>query len=174
MITKKLHPTRQSLLDLLAKHHDDPLTIREMQEELNISSTSVVMYHLAQLEKNGYLKRDPYNPRSYQVLKDSPEKRITYLNLYGLAQCGPRGNFLEDSPIDKIGISSRVLSFAASDAFLVKAKGDSMTPKINEGDLVITQKADDVASGTVAVCVNDGEALIKKVQKPFFKIFILF
>jgi len=169
MRTKNLHPTQKKLLDILVKNTEDPPTIREMQNILDISSPSVVAYHLEQLEKRGYLKRNPYNPRDYQVLKGEPEKKITYLNLYGLAHCGPNGSILDGNPIDRIAISTRLLSFPSSEAFMVKAKGDSMTPKINEGDLVIVKKIEDAENGSIVVCVNDGEALIKKIGKEIEK-----
>jgi len=164
MKTKNLHPTQKKLLDILVKNTDDPPTIREMQEILDISSPSVVAYHLEQLEKNGYLKRNPYNPRDYQILKDAPEKKVAYLNLYGLAHCGPNGSILDGNPIDRVAISTRLLSFSSSEAFMVKAKGDSMAPKINEGDLVIARKNDTPESGSIVVCINDGESLIKKIE----------
>jgi repressor LexA len=59
----KIHPLQEQLLKLLAKNKTDQLTIRELQEELAISSTSVVAHHLKQLEKKGLLKRNPSNPR---------------------------------------------------------------------------------------------------------------
>ena len=160
-----LHPIQKKLLDLLIKNIDEPLTIREMQNILDASSTSVVAHHLTQLEKKGYLKKNPANPRDYQVLKDAPEKQITYLNLYGLAHCGPTGSVLDGNPIERIPISTRVISFPSAEAFMVKAKGDSMEPKINDSDLVIARKTDDADNGSVVVCVNDGEALIKKIKK---------
>jgi len=162
---RKLHPTQDKLLQLLKNNFEDPLTVREIQEELNLSSTSVVAHHLKQLEKKGYLKRNPENPKDYQVLSDSPEKLITYLNLYGLAHCGPNGSILDGSPVDRVPISSRILTFPAVDAFMVKAKGDSMEPRIHDGDYVIARKMQNADSGSVVVCVNDGEAIIKKVQK---------
>ncbi len=160
-----LHPIQKKLLDLLVKNIDEPLTIREMQDILNLSSTSVVAHHLTQLEKKGYLKKNPANPRDYQILKDAPEKQITYLNLYGLAHCGPNGSILDGNPIDRIPISTRLISFPSAEAFMVKARGDSMEPKINEGDLVIARKTNNADSGSIVVCVNDGEALIKKIKK---------
>ncbi len=164
MRNKKLHPTQKKLLDILVENTDEELSIRDMQEMLGASSTSVVVHHLKQLEKNGYLKKDPYNPRNYQVVKGSPEKKITYLNLYGLAHCGPNGSILDGSPIDRIAISTRLLTFPSSEAFMIKAKGDSMTPKINEGDFVIAKKTNNVENGSIIVCVNDEEALIKKIE----------
>lgn len=165
MKKNQLHSLQQKLLDLLTESSDELLTVREMQDALGVSSTSVVAHHLTQLEKKGYLKRNPDNPRDFQVLKGTPEKQIAYLNLYGLAHCGPNGTILDDNPIERIPIPTRLLSFSSSEGFLVKAKGDSMTPKINEGDIVIGRRIDDVDSGRIVVCVNNGESLIKKVQK---------
>ncbi len=162
---KQLHPIQQKLLKLLADNIDEPLTIREIQDKLKVSSTSVVAHHLDQLEKKGYLKRNPYNPRDFQILKNAPEKQIAFLNLYGLAYCGPSGTILDDNPIDRIPISTRLLSFPASEGYLVKAKGDSMAPKIVDGDLVVAKRATDIENGRIAVCINDGEALIKQIQK---------
>ena len=153
MKEKQLHQTQERLLEILIKNSDKLLTIREMQFMLGISSTSGVVRHLAQLEKNGFLKRNPYNSRDYQVLNQGPEKGIAWLNLYGLAQCGQKGTFLDDTPIDRNPIAARLLSFPSSEAFLVKAKGDSMLPKINEGDFVIGRRiANDF------FCLRSGEA----------------
>lgn len=159
---KKLHPTQKKLLEILEKTITDPLTIRELCERLSISSPSVVHHHILQLVKKGYLKRNPSNPDDYQVISDSPENAIVYLNLYGLAQCGPNGSILDGNPIDKIPISSRLLSIPASDAFLVKARGDSMAPRINDKDLVIAKKSNYADDGSIVVCVSNEEVLIKK------------
>lgn len=162
---KKLHPAQQRLIDLLKENIDDPLTIRELQDELALSSPSLVYHHIQQLEKKGYLRRNPLNPKDYQILADSPEKQVTYLNLYGLAQCGPNGSIFDGNPIERIPISSKILGFPSSEAFMVKAKGDSMAPRINEKDLVVARKTNDAENGDVVVCVNNGETLIKKIQK---------
>jgi repressor LexA len=156
---------QKRLIKILVDNADTPLTIREMQKLLDVSSTSVVAHHLAQLEKRGYLKRNPNNPRDYHVLSDGPERQTTYLNLYGLAHCGPQGSILDGNPIDRVAIPSRLLTFPAEQAFMVQAKGDSMLPRINDGDLVIARKTEDADSGRVVVCINNGEALIKILQK---------
>lgn len=164
-IMTKLHPVQQRLLGLLKDNIDNPLTIREMQEALDISSPSLVYHHIQQLEKKGYLRRNPLNPQDYQVLADEPERKITYLNMYGLAHCGPKGSILEGNPIERIPISSKILGFTSEEAFMVRAEGDSMSPKINNKDLVIARKTNDAENGSIVVCINNGEALIKKIQK---------
>lgn len=161
---RELHPTQAKLLQLLRDNFDDPLTVRELQEILEISSPSVVQHHIRQLEKGGYLRRNPVNPRDYQILADEPDKKITYLNLYGLAQCGPDGSLLDGDPIDRIPIATQILGFPSKDAFLVRAKGDSMSPVINDKDLVIARRKTTPNNGEIVVCVNDGQALIKKIR----------
>jgi len=160
----QIHPKQKALLDLLKKNIDDPMTIRELQEALNISSSSIVQHHIQQLEKKGYLKRNPFNPKDYQILSE-PERPIVYLNLYGYAQCGPKGSVLDGNPIDRIPIASRLIKFPTDEAFLLEAEGDSMVPKINSGDLLIVQKRNHAENGEVIVCVNNTEVLVKKYNK---------
>lgn len=160
---EKLHSTQHKLLDLLEKNIDDPLTIRELQDQLDLSSPSLVAHHIQQLEKKGYLKRNPGNPQDYQLLQ-SPEKPVARLNLYGLAQCGPNGSILDGTVLDRIPIATKLLSFRSEDAYLVKARGDSMEPLIKEGDLVIVRKTSTADDGKVVVCVNNGQALIKRLH----------
>jgi repressor LexA len=162
---KDLHPIQERLLKLLAQNSEEPLTVRELQEELEVSSTSVVAHHMTQLEKKGFLKRNPYNSKDYQVMSaHAPESAVAHLNLYGMAACGPEGSVLDGSPEDRIPISSKLLSFPAFEAFMVKAKGKSMEPRIFEGDFVIARKTQVQENGKVYVCVNDGQALVKKLQ----------
>lgn len=50
--------------------------------------------------------------------------------------------------------------------FGLQIKGNSMEPRITEGDVVIVRKQPDVESGEIAiVLINGDEATIKKVQK---------
>lgn len=164
MTEKHLHPAQEKLIEILSKNSDEPLTIRELQEAISASSTSVVVHHMAQLEKKGYLKKNPNNPRDYQILK-APDKEIAYLNLYGLATCGPEGSILDGNPIDRVPISTKFLSFSSDKAFLVKAKGDSMLPKINNGDFVIIEKTNKAENGLTALCVNNEQVVIKKIKQ---------
>ncbi len=168
---KTLHENQSKLLDILRKNIENPLTMLELMEELNVSSTSVVHHHIQQLEKKGYLKRNPSNPRDYQILGD-PEKPITYINKYGLAQAGQNGSILDGSPVDRIPIASRLLKFPADQAFIVVAKGDSMKPDISSGDIVIAQKQKDASNGDIVVCVNNEEALIKRIYKQDKTVFL--
>lgn len=159
-IMKQLHPNQEKLINILRINIDNPLTMFELMGELDVASTSVVHHHIVQLEKKGYLKRNPSNPRDYQLLED-PEKPITYINQYGLAECGPNGSVLDGNPIDRIPIASKLIKFPTEDAFIVIAKGDSMEPVISQGDYIIAQKKSTASNGDIIICVNDEKAIIK-------------
>jgi len=157
----KLHDIQIKLLKILTDNQDTPLTIRELQEILSVSSTSLVHHHIKKLEEKGYLKRNPNNPRDYQILLD-PELPVTYVNMYGMAKCGPDGTMLSGNPIDKIPMYSKMLHFPADEAFMVKATGDSMEPKIHDGDIVIARKQNVANDGQIVICSLDSSVMIKR------------
>jgi repressor LexA len=130
--------------------------------ESEIYSPGVLYHHLRQLERKGYLKRNPDNPKDYNIM-DSPEKAIVYINKYGMAQCGPEGILLNGNVIDRIPIASSLLRFPASLAFIVEARGDSMEPKITNGDVIIVKKQNFAESGDLIVCVHNEKVLLKQL-----------
>ena len=75
---KKLHSKQQKILKLLKENIDNPLTIKNLREQVGIESPGVLYHHLSQLEKKGYLKRNPHNSKDYVVL-DSPENTVVYI-----------------------------------------------------------------------------------------------
>ena len=48
-----------------------PPAVREIGKAVGLSSSSTVHNHLNQLEKKGYIKRDPTKPRAIEVLDDN-------------------------------------------------------------------------------------------------------
>lgn len=160
----KLHPAQEKLLKILKLTNSDPLSIRELQQEIGASSPSVVQHHLKQLEKKGFLRKNPSNPQDYQILRE-PDDDVVYINMYGMAQCGPNGQLLDGNPVDTIAVYSPLMGFPASEAFAIKARGKSMEPEINPNDIIIAKKANTTQDNAIAVCVNNGETLIKRIQK---------
>ena len=67
--------------------------------------------------------------------------------------------------IDKIELMAKHWNIEG-EFFALRVKGDSMEPRIKEGDIVIVRKQDDVDNGDLAVMlVNGDEATLKKIQK---------
>ena len=55
---------------------------------------------------------------------------------------------------------------SSGEYFALRIKGNSMEPKISEGDVVIVRKQDDADNGdTAIVLVNGDEATVKKIRK---------
>lgn len=167
-----LHKTQEKLLKLLTSNLDTPLSMRQLRDELDLSSPSLVHHHINQLEKKGYLKRNPNNPSDYQILTKA-EEPIAFLNLYGSAKCGPEGTLLSGNPTSRIPLPSSLISFSIDQAFLVRADGDSMEPEIKSEDLVVVKKQNTAENGEIVVCSLKGEVRIKKFRKVTNSIFIL-
>ena len=158
---KALHPKQTELLEILKVHISDPLTMEELADRLNVSGKSVVFHHIKQLEKKGYLKRNPANPRDYIILKD-PERNVIYLKMYGMAKCGPEGTILDGEPTRIVPVDPSMIYFPACKGFMVEAKGDSMESLISPKDWLIVEQNHQPKNKDVVVCVNNGEVLVKR------------
>ena len=103
-------------------------------------------------------------------------KTITYndslgLNVQACIKIPILGTVIAGIPISAIEeiigweeISPKLAS--QGDYFALKIKGDSMSPTIDAGDVVIVKKQQDVNSGDIAiVCANGDEATCKKIIK---------
>lgn len=161
---KALHPKQEKLLEILKSHIADPLTMEELAEQLDVSAKSVVFHHIKQLEKKGFLKRNPANPRDYMILKD-PEKNVIYLKMYGMAKCGPAGTILDGTPTRIVPVDPSMIYFPACKGFMVEAKGDSMESLISPKDWLIVEQSHQPKNKDVVVCVNNGEVLVKRFTK---------
>lgn len=161
---KALHPKQIKLLEILKTNISDPLTLDELADRLDVSGRSVVFHHLKQLEKKGFLKRNPANPRDYIILKD-PERNVIYLKMYGLAKCGPEGTILDGTPTRVVPVDPSMIYFPAGKGFMVEAKGDSMETLIAPHDWLIVEQNHDPKNKDVVVCVNNGEVMVKRFTR---------
>lgn len=66
---------------------------------------------------------------------------------------------------DVIDYASADEQYCTEDYFYIQVSGDSMSPLINDGDLVLVHRQASVDSGSIGVFIVDGEeGYIKKVQ----------
>lgn len=104
----------------------------------------------------GVEKSDLVEPRS--AMKTV---KATKLPILGQVAAGPAIEMIENIEGDII-IDSKL----SEDCFALRIKGDSMSPRIMNGDVVIVKKQSDVESGEIAiVAVNGDEATCKRVKK---------
>lgn len=73
------------------------------------------------------------------------------------------GAYASDEILDYIPVMIKN-PYDVEDTIAIKVKGDSMYPKIEDGDIIIVRKQSSVDSGDIAVLLLDGEeGLVKKV-----------
>jgi len=158
----RLHPTQEKLIDILKEPESDSFGLREIAEKIGVKSPNTVSHHIEQLEKKGYIFRDNFTKR-INILKN-PVKDIVFLNVYGMAECGPGGYFVEDNILDRVPLPAKTFKVTQT-SFLVEAVGDSMSPAIENGDMVLADKTNLAQNGDLVVVIHNGTAKIKK----FFK-----
>lgn len=80
-------------------------------------------------------------------------------------KAGYDGVAVEINSGDTITIPREFIKGDPQDYFVIKAKGDSMYPKIADGDFVLVRRQDSVDSGRIAVIIyNSDDATIKRVN----------
>ena len=91
-----------------------------------------------------------------------PQDKIYQIPVYESVSAG-FGAYASDCIIDMLPM---VIDnpYDAPDTIAIKVSGDSMYPKIEDGDIIVVRKQESVDSGDVAVMLLDGdEGLVKKV-----------
>ena len=157
-----------------------PPSIREIGENVKISSTSVVNYYLEQLQKNGYIERDTRVSRGMRLTDKVNEivdvvSDTLHVPILGPIAAGPLMlvpepgvNYMNDKEYDAVDIARSLLPAKenGNDFYALEVKGDSMIDAmINDGDIVVMKPAVEAKNGEmVAVRVEDEYTL-----KYFFK-----
>jgi repressor LexA len=149
-----------------------PPTVREIGEAVGLASPSTVHAHLANLERAGYLKRDPTKPRALELLRErpadaAPVTEIQRLPLVGTIAAG--GPILAEENIeDELGVPEPL----GRDAdFLLRVRGDSMiNAGILDGDIVVVRRQEDARNGEiVAALIGDDESANEATVKRFYR-----
>jgi repressor LexA len=152
--------------------HGYPPTVREIGEAVGLASPSTVHAHLANLERAGYLKRDPTKPRALELLRERPAEatpvsEVQRLPLVGSIAAG--GPILAEENIeDELGVPEPL---GRNADFLLRVRGDSMiNAGILDGDIVVIRRQEDARNGEiVAALMGDDESANEATVKRFFR-----
>lgn len=162
---KQLSRRQQDILSYIESFSDEhsyPPTIREIQEGLTISSTSVVDYNLNVLEQRNLIRRNRNISRGIELVGRPQGRRgIISIPVVGRIAAGEPIPVPDDLAtqeyLDTIEISSDVLGPRTEGLFALRVKGHSMVDAlINDGDVVILKQQETCENGeTVAVWLKD-------------------
>ena len=143
-----------------------PPAVREICEAVRLQSTSSVHSHLEQLEKNGYIRRDPTKPRTIEIIDDTfnlARREVVNVPLLGTVAAG--APILAQENIENY-FPIPVEMLPNKEIFMLKVKGDSMIDAgIYNGDRVIVAKADTARNGEIVVALVDDSATVKTFYK---------
>ncbi len=143
-----------------------PPTVRDICEAVGLSSTSSVHSHLATLEKNGYIRRDPTKPRAIEIIDDSFQlvrHEMTSIPVVGTVAAGTP--ILAQQNIDSY-FPLPVEYTPNAQSFILKVKGDSMiNAGIFDGDMIFVEQCNTARNGDIVVALVDDSATVKTFYK---------
>ena len=162
---KMLSRRQQAILEFIGDFLDEndyPPTIRDIQRELGISSTSVVDYNLKVLEERDLIRRNRNISRGIELVgRAGPRRNVVAIPVVGQIAAGapiPVPNEFSGTELgETIELSSDIIPDQGRKMFALRVKGHSMVDAlINDGDIVVLRHQETCENGeTVAVWLRD-------------------
>ena len=150
------------------QRHGYPPSVREIGEAVGLGSPSSVAYQLRELERKGFLRRDPNRPRAVDVRapnhdEDGSRPTPTYVPMLGRIAAG--GPILAEQTVEDVYPLPREL-VGDGEVFMLQVKGDSMVgAAICDGDWVVVRRQPTAESGEIVAAMIDGEATVKTYRR---------
>src|SRR5271156_2652633 len=168
-----LSTKRKQILDCISeavRERGYPPSVREIGESVGLTSSSTVHAHLAVLQREGYLRRDPTKPRAIEVRYDPSSKtamavsRVHHVPLIGEVAAGA-GVFATENIEDLLPLPEDFTGTGS--LFMLRVRGDSMIDAgIFDGDFVVVRQQQEAQNGDVVVAgIPDDEATVKTFSR---------
>ncbi len=137
-------------------------TVRDIQDALNIKSTSTVHAYLGRLEEKGYIHKHDRKSRTLRVSDPTPAPGNTaHIPVIGTVAAGTPILAAENIE-DYIDLPLTRRSLRESDLFALRVKGESMIGVgILDGDIIIVKKENVAQNGEIVVALVGDEATVK-------------
>ena len=162
---KELSRRQRMILEFIETflvENDYPPTIRDIQHELSISSTSVVDYNLKILEARNLIRRNRNISRGIELInRPGGARNVVRIPVIGQIAAGlpiPVPGDLEGAEsTETIELGQHLLNDGGKGLFALRVKGHSMVDAlINDGDIVLLKHQESCENGdTVAVWLKD-------------------
>ncbi len=144
---------------------ENKISQQRLAELLGVGQSTVAMWERGKNcpEHQSLLKLAEIFNTSIDFLTDRSSHKQTFkIPVLGYVRAGLPSTALEEV----LDYEFIALSSDAKDYFALKIKGDSMAPRILEGDVVIVKKEPTFSSGDICVAlVGNSEATVKKIIK---------
>ncbi|GAB3304609.1 MULTISPECIES: transcriptional repressor LexA [Pseudoclavibacter] len=157
-----------------------PPSMREIGDTVGLVSLSSVTHQLGQLEKFGYIKRNPGMPRALEVLvhfdhADDGDSNDTaeaaFVPVVGRIAAGIPIT-AEQQVEDVFALPRQIVG--KGELFLLRVVGESMIDAaICDGDWVVVRSQRTAENGDIVAAMLDGEATVKTFRKRDGHIWLL-
>lgn len=164
-----------------------PPSIREIGDAAGLQSTSSVAYQLKELEKKGFLRRDPNKPRAVDLrhlpeptkrkkaapAAETPEEASTPRFVPVVGQIAAGAPILAEENVETYyPLPDELLG--DGDVFMLKVVGDSMIDAaILDGDWLVVRSQPVAEEGQIVAALIDGEATAKVFHKDSTGVWLL-
>jgi repressor LexA len=170
----RVSDTRSRILNFIRRFLDKrgyAPTVRDIARGCNISTPSVVQYHLNMLEEQGFIRRDPEVFRSIQLVERKREA-VSRVPLLGTIAAGrpipvPAPDSWTATPEETLQLTSE-LTQDRKDIYALRVKGTSLIDAfVDDGDIVLIQPTSTVEDGELAAVwlKNQQEVTLKKIYR---------
>jgi repressor LexA len=147
-----------------------PPSVREIGQAVGLASSATVHSHLAVLQKEGYLVKDPAKPRAIQVRWDPasgaaiPSLPTRSVPLVGAVAAGT-GVLAQENVEELYSLPEEFTG--KGETFMLKVRGDSMVGDgILDGDYVVVRHQATADDGDIVVAgIPDEEATVKRLRR---------
>jgi repressor LexA len=168
-VAEILSGKRREMLDYIAtclRERGYPPSVREIGEAVGLTSSATVHTHLAVLQREGFLERDPTKPRAIKVRYDPSSReaveahRVRNVPLVGDVAAGT--GVLAQERVEEVFPLPETFT-GTGPAFMLRVRGNSMIDAgILDGDYVVVRHQEDAENGDVVVAgLPDEEATVK-------------
>ena len=177
MLTKKQKQVLSYIKTYTEKKEYAP-SLEEIQKHFKFASVSTAYHYVNKLEQEGYIAKDPNQPRGIKILsaeqiKKIIPKHIEYFSvpLMGSAKAGMATIFADQNVEGYVRVSRRLMN-KKDGIFALRVEGDSMNKaniggkNLEEGDFVlIDSEYKNPKNGDYVLSIIDGCANLKKFEK---------
>ena len=174
---------QQQIYDFVVEYVEGrgyPPTVREIGEQVGLASPSTVHAHLATLEREGLIRRDPTKPRALELPQHrraaaaavaALEPALGQARLLPLVgQVAAGAPLLAEQNIEEyVGVPEPLSN--GGEEFLLRVRGDSMIKAgILDGDYVVVRRSQEARNGEIVVALaGDDEAADEATLKRFYR-----
>lgn len=167
-LTDRQEDILQIIKKLVAKNGYPP-TVREIGEVANLHSPATIHFHIKQLVKKGYLKKEDGTNRTIELLVPNEyietKEDIVKVPLLGKVTAGTPIEAIE-RPDETFALPIELVS-NKKEVFTLTVSGESMiNVGIYDGDILIVERQSTAKNGDTVVAMNsDNEATVKTFYK---------